>query len=226
MLRLLGLAACLAILSTASSGSAQTVQATAPDGTVYLLAPDGTWSRLQKPDAVPPPPPAPPPVRTSGPPPPPAPPRTLESETGAYSLTYDASRWRLVRDGVTSEGALPDSEFELKLPFDAGYAATLYEYPVYDPAVFQEIILTNATAGEQNDVTLSSVEPAELGGLPATRMEFRVVFPNGFDFTFLVSFVSADDVGTLQLTSWVMTSLRERYADDLERLHSGLRFGD
>ena len=217
----LSVLALLALL--AGSASAQDIRATTDDGRTVLLRADGTWTfeitRLtQREDEIVVDLSAPPPGQgNAGPPPPPMPPRTLLGGDGAYQIRYDASRWSEAPNLIPGE-----SEYGFKLPFGAGFAATIYEVMSIPIPTMREIVLSNARQGIGGNVTVVNEEHVKVpGGGKALRLEFRVISPEGLDVT-MVNLMHSNEQGTLQVVTWTTTDLMERYRDELRRFQDGL----
>ena len=194
------------------------IEATTDDGRVVLLHPDGTWSWADGTPLPPPPPapPAPPPPRSSGPPPPPppAPPRTLTSSSGTYALRYDASRWSQSREVLNAE-----AEYQLVLPFSAGYGMTLYEITPFPIDVMRNLVLDRASSS--GTVDLLREEDVEVDGGSVRRLEFEVTTDAGLSIVFINS-IHSDERGTLQVITWAATAVYDRFRDELLRFQDGL----
>ena len=222
----------------AQGGIDQPTRATTADGrTTVLLHPDGTWTveevhlDLTAPPPPAPPPPAPPPGSAYPPslsrvlppvpslpgPPLPAPPQTVESASGAYSVRYDASRWRPSSTVLNAQ-----SEFEYVLPLGAGYAVTIFEVTPFDLKTMKEVSLQAPRINLGAEVTLVSEETVELGATDGLRLEYRVAPPTGPEVTF-INTMHSDDQGTLQVITWTSTAVLPRFRDELLRFHDGLR---
>ena len=207
----------LALLAVpAAAQVAQPVRATTTDGRAILVFPDGTWQEapatieldLAAPPP-PPPPPAPPPAASASS-------RTLESASGDYAITYDASRWRLVSGTLNQE-----AEFELALPFGGAYAVTLYEvYPISAEAL-RDVVLNNVLAVTNLPVKVIREKTVQAEGGTVLRFEYEVVPEQGVPFTFITT-VSGNDRGALQLITWSATSTLPRFREEMVRLHEGL----
>ena len=216
----------LLLLFASSSAHAQeitvprTIEAATDDGRIALLHPDGTWSWKDgtplppAPPAPPAPPPPAPPTRSAEPPPPGAPPRTLSGSMGTYTLRYDASRWSRAREVLNAE-----AEYQLALPFGAGYAITIFEVTPYPLDVMRDLVLENASSS--GTVELLREDDVEVEGGAVRRVEFEVVTDVGLAVTFINSFHSSEE-GTLQVVTWTSTAVYDRFRDELLRFHDGL----
>ena len=154
-------------------------------------------------------------------PPPPAPPapavRTLTSASGTYSLDYDPTVWSTPRSRVND-----DAEFELTLPFGAGYALSIYEaFPASSKQV-RDIVIANAQEGlGRLDVRAERPIRVPVRG-EGIQIEFEVASSGGLDFVFITSAFGTSE-GSLQVTTFTAKSAIERHRAEMLRFHEGVR---
>ena len=226
MTRTLSLLLALSFAAPALAQSpSEPVRATTEDGRRILVYGDGTWRLDRQPSPAgragetPPPPPveAPPPAPPAPPPPAGASSRTLTSASGAYSVAYDPTVWSNPRSRINE-----DAEFELTLPFGAGYAITIYEaFPATSKQV-RDVVIANAQQGIAGLVEVRSERAIRVPGGEGVQVEFEALADNGLEFVFITSAFGTSE-GSLQVTTFTAKSAVERHRAEMLRFHEGVR---